>query len=187
MGKNSRKDGVLYIECKHPFKIAVDGQEVERQKIIAHDITYNVEDVAFNLEQYLRVALLHMPAIENATENKKIAAADDKKAEQFYNNESPSSTEIEEQANLIQMMMEMNKEVLISKMMQEFTQIIYYNLLKVEGNINMTMPIWTTLHRDDKAKVLFSYIAFFVNPLQKLQNQSILMEKQGLQGEMKKT
>lgn len=179
--KNSRKDGKMIVHCKKSYKMAVDGQQSEQNRVICKDITYEAEYIAFDLEQYLNVALFNMPVREEFKKLPK-TSDDDMKAEKFYKNECPSIKEVEEQANMFQIMISMNKEIQLSRIVETFEGIVRSKLIHMEGDIPMPYEIWKTLDRNDRIKIMFCYIAFFVNPLQRLQSLSTEMEKSQLQG-----
>jgi len=180
--KNSRKDGILVLKTLKPYKMAIDGQEVERNIIICHDITYQAENVAFDIEQYVKVAMMNIPAKDTTS-----SEGDNSEVEEFYKNESPTEQEVESQAGMFETLISMNSVVEMSKIMKKFHELIAYRRIKAEGNTAMTEPIWKTVHRIDKVRILCSYIAFFVNPLQRLSEMYIDTVKNTMQGDSKKT
>lgn len=175
--KNSRRDGILLVDCKKPYKMAIDGQQVDKHRVICRDITNNTEYIAFDLEHYLRLAMFEIPKREEeSTQTQAQAAEEDSKAEKFYNNESPTMEEVQEQAHMLEMAVSMTKVIPLSKLMHTFEGLVNGGLIFMEGKIKMPRQIWNQIDRYDKLKIMFNYIAFFVNPLQKLVETSTKTE-----------
>jgi hypothetical protein len=185
--KNSRKSGIMIVKCKKPYIMSVEGQPVEKHVVQCKDITHEAEFIAFDIEQMLKVALFHIPRPEE-TKSTPDLIEQENKSEKFYETESPSVADVEEQATTIEMIIGMNDQVMISKVMQTFEGFIKCKLICMDGGDPMPYQIWNTLHRDDKLKIMFCYIAFFVNPLQKLAQLSTRMGISSvMQGEPLKT
>lgn len=185
--KNSRKDGILILNCHKPYKMAIDGQYVEKYRLLCKEHNSESEYAVMDLGQYLTVALMNMPQNEQI-QTDKTTDEQEKKAMKFYDNECPTMAEVEEQATLIEMMMLTNNQVTVSKLMQCFEGIVRSGLIFMEGNVQMPYQTWKQIHINDKLKIMYSYIAFFVNPLQRLVSLSTRMGSlNGMQGETVKT
>lgn len=181
--KTSRKDGILILKTNKPYKIAVDGNLVDRNTIICREITGNTEGAAFDLEQMFDAAMFDIAAKNSQKEkSQKEKQEEEKKQKAFFDNDRPSNDEIEDQALGLEMIIRMNKVIKISTLTEIFNEFIVGNLISAEGNVSMTIPIWETIHRDDKLRILFWYTAFFVNPLLRLLTISISMVKRLEQG-----
>lgn len=186
---NSRKDGTLIVKSQRPYFMAVNGQQTEKHIIICKDINRKAEYIAFDLEHYLRMSLSQIPKRDELeTPNPSEQAEQEKRTEEFYKNNSPSVQDVEEQATMIEMIVGLSTGVSLSKLVQTFEGLIGCGLILMEGNIQMPFLTWQQLHRDDKLKIMFCYIAFFVNPLQKLAQMSIRMESsRAMQGQIQNT
>jgi hypothetical protein len=183
MPKTSRKDGILVLKTDKPYKMAINGKLEQRNIILCFDINNQAESAAFDLEQYFDVAIFDMA--EKQINKSTPARDDDKKEDDFFKKDSPSNKEIEEKALGIEMLLRSNKAILISKILETFNEIIQAGLIKADGGITMTSPIWQTIHRDDKLKIVFWYAAFFVNPLQRLSAINASLGIKSEQGEIK--
>lgn len=182
---NSRKDGTLIVKCQKPYHMAVNGQQTEKYIVICKDINIKAEYIAFDLEHYLRMSLNQIPKRDEIdSANTSEQAEQERKTEEFYKNNSPSVQDVEEQATMIEMIVGMSTGVSLSKLVQTFVGLIGCDLILMEGNIPMPFLTWQQMHRDDKLKIMFCYIAFFVNPLQKLAQISMRMESsRAMQGQ----
>ncbi len=177
--RNSRKDGLLVVRTSKPYKIAKDGGYVDRNMVICKDITYKTENIAMDLEQLITSAIFESSNATNQVEN--YDNSDETRNNNFYDNESPSSREVEEVGNGLKMFMMMSKSIPISKVVDKFEELIKCGLIiadnKVDGQV-MTIPIWEKIHRNEKLRIVFCYISFFVNPLQSVVKQTQEQEKQ---------
>ena len=77
----------------------------------------------------------------------------------------------------------MNKEVKYSKLLELFNELLTAGRVRAVGDTPMTDPIWRTVSRMDKERIVFSYIAFFVRPLLSLEKLSTKTAKNTEQGE----
>ena len=173
--KNSRKDGMLLVDCKKAYKIAVNGEFVDGYRIVCKDINYQAENIAFDLEQMMLAALVNIK-----TGNTTNQQADDSN-DDFYDNEAPSMADVEKAASGLEIIVKMSTGIELSKLVEKFVELIHCGLIFCENNIKMTIPIWQTVNRNDKLKIVFSYISFFVNPLQSAALRTVKQEN--LQGQ----
>lgn len=176
--KNSRTDGILVFDTVVPYKAAINGNLEERTKIICHDVDSKCEGAAFDLEQLISIALTALPEQQKKAPKKQIDS-DEKKAEEFYKNDSPSDSDVLSQARALRMMVQMNNRVKMTEILEVFNEFIIAGVICWDGDHRMTAPIWQTISREDKLMIVFRYIAFFVNPLEALAAMQASMENQG--------
>ena len=181
MPKTSRKDGILVLKTDKPYKIAINGTLEQRNIILCYDINNKAESAAYDLEQYFDVAIFDLAAKQI---EKKISKDEDNE-DDFFKKDSPSNKEIAERALGLEMIIRSNKTILISKILESFNEIIQSGIIKADSGITMTPSIWETVYRDDKLKIVFWYVTFFVNPLQRLLAINTFMEIKSEQGEIK--
>jgi len=185
--KNSRKDGTLVVKCNKPYIMSVDGQPVESHIILCKDINHEAEYIAMDLEQMLRASVLNMPQQEGV-EQQSGDNEDEKKAEKYYEDECPSVADVEENANVIEMIAGMNTKIKVSELMKTFVGLVKCRLVVMENKLPMPYAVWDSLSLEDKLKIMYCYISFFVNPLQKLVSLSSKMaSSRDLQGQTQKT
>jgi hypothetical protein len=177
MPRTSRKDGILIIKTDKPYKMAVNGRLEERSVIICNDINSSAELAAFNLEQ-----LLDIPIFETGRKQKEVPSGE-LEEDDFFDKDCPSDKEIQERASGLEFMIRNCKEVKMSEIIIEFNGILRSGVIKLDGGSPMTKPVWDTMHRNDKLKIIFWYSAFFVNPLQRLYAISPKKETKSEQGE----
>ena len=85
--KTSRMEGILALETKIPYKLAINGHLQEKTEIICHDISSVAESIAFDIEQLFIVAATSFQG--KVQDQKQIEAPkedDSKKNEEFYKN-----------------------------------------------------------------------------------------------------
>ena len=174
---NSRKEGILVLNTEHTFPVSINGQFIDKQKIICKDIDYKTEYVAYDLEQAIQSALFGIAKQANGETPDGDFEKQQADNQLFYKNESPTEEDVREQAEGLQLIVGMSQSVSISDIMRKFLAVVEGKRLFVEGNIPLTIPIWQKIHRDDKLKIAFSYICFFANPLPKLQNSRTVESK----------
>lgn len=187
--RNSRHDGVLVVKIKNGYKMAIDGHEVTRYRVKCLDIDYESEYTAADLEQYLTISMMSQ-VTTGAPDTQSIESKEqENKMKKFYESENPSVEEVEEQAKTFEMMVQFNNAIQMSKIMQVFEGLIRLKRICLEDGTPMAYSIWKDISRSDKNTIIFSYIAFFVNPLQKLSQQytPTAVEKEVMQGQPKKT
>lgn len=166
--KTSRKDGILVMYTKNPYKMAIDGRLQEKNTIICHDIDYENEGAAYDLQEALMAAFMDVSE-RNQSKNLKIEdKTSDQENENFLNKESPTEKEIEVMGASMMMPILISKSVGLKNVIKIFESIALNGLVLCEGNIKMTSVIWKTINRQDRLKIAFGYMAFFVNPLQQL-------------------
>jgi len=177
--KTSRLEGILALETKIPYKLAINGQQQQRTEIICHDISAVAESIAFDIEQLFIVATTSFQG-RMQQDQKQIEApqkGESKENEEFYKKDCPSLEEIKKMADGLMILFKMNKEVKYSQLLALFNQLLTTGMIKAVGDTPMTTPIWETVDRLDKEMILFSYIAFFVRPLLSLENLSSKTDK----------
>lgn len=176
--KTSRQEGILIIQTKKPYKIAISGQQDDRTEIICKEVNSKCEGAAMDLEQLLTTAL---GSVENkgSKATKKQMEKDEKKDKDFFGSECPSDADIEEQANNLHLAVKMQRVVKISELMEVFGDFLATGRVCAVGDQKMTQVIWDTVSAQDKIRILFWYAAFFVNPLESLANMASSMDIQG--------
>lgn len=167
--KVSRKDGILPIETKKPFKVSIGGSFEDRTDVVLHDVTANTEDLALDLEQLFLSAIASMGDQSNGQkQNASVVEEQNKQNEEFFKNNSPKIEEIEEQAEGLKMAIMFNKVVKASEVLKAFKEMALAGAVGVAGDQAMTEPRWNSIDRRDKEYICYMYCAFFVNPLERL-------------------
>lgn len=177
MAKTSRKDGILTFNTDRPYKIAIDGNQEDRNEIICHDVNAKCENAALDMEQLITTALQSIPQNKSKATKAQLLA-DEKKDKDFFGTDSPSEKQIEDNAKGLEMMVQMTDAVKMSDMVELFFQFIGAGVICCAGDIKITEPIWDSIHRNDKKKIMFRYCSFFVNPLEQLVNMAQSMDSQ---------
>jgi hypothetical protein len=189
--KNSRKDGTLVVKTNKPYIMSENGQGVERNIVICHESNHHTEYIAMDLDQALRASLCNMPARESISmspADKEKQKEDEEKANKYYLNECPSVAEVEENSATVEMVLCMNTVIKVSEIAQKFVGLVNSGLIKMENGKSMPYEIWEKLDLQDKLKIMYCYISFFVNPLQKLAALSLRMgASKDMQGQITKT
>lgn len=179
--KTSRNQGILVLKTNEPYNIAINGNMEKRNIIICKDINYENETIAYDLEQSLMGAFIdtaeRFSKKNNDKDVLKITDETNKKNNEFLNKESPEEKEIDNQWSSLLMPILMSKNVKLKEIMSTFEQLALSGLIICDANIPMTITIWKTVSRQDRLKIAFSYMAFFVNPLQQLLKLSMSTEK----------
>lgn len=178
--KTSRRDGILVLKTNNPYKIAINGSMQEGYEIVCHDINYKTESLAYDLEQALMCALIDA-GVKYGNREKSDLSSNDEENKKFFLADCPNDEQMESMCTSLCMPILMSREVKLTEIMSIFDRIALSGLIKCRGDISMTEPIWQTVHRKDKIKIAFSYMAFFVNPLSSLLNTSTkkIESKQG--------
>lgn len=172
--KNSRNEGILVLNTKRPYKMAnPEGELEERTEIICRDVNSKVENSAFDLEQKLMSAMSNLPERATGSVNKKQIKIDQQKENDFFSSDSPTEKQVEEQAQALEMAVKFNTVVKISEIIDIFIDFINAGCVQTAGQHKMTKPIWESLSRHDKSRIVFMYCAFFVNPLEQLRNMEL--------------
>ncbi len=175
--KTDRKEGILYFDTLKPYKVAIAGKLEERTEIICHDVNAKCEEAALDMEQLLLRALNSLPE-RTSRASKKQMDADEKKDKSFFDNNSPSEKEIDEQATNLSLIVQMNSAVQMSQLLEVFQEILASGVISYVGNQKMTSTVWTSIGRKDKTRIMFRYCSFFVNPLEQLANMVSSKESQ---------
>jgi hypothetical protein len=171
----SRKDGILDFDTDRPYKMAIAGEQQPRNQIICHDVTSKTENAALDMLQLLTTAIQNAPQSNNKMTKKQLDEAD-KKDQGFFENESPSLEEIDEQAYGLRVIVQSSKVVKMSEIMDLFFEFVDKGAVMCAGDQKIYRPIWESIHREDKMKIVFRYCAFFVNPLMQLVAMAASME-----------
>lgn len=165
--KNSRSVGELHFNTKNKFKVSIDGQFEERDEIICHDITSKCESAALDLEQLFLAALGSLKG--SGKKNDALIEENNKKNKAFFDNESPTLKEVQEQADGLEMAIMFNKDVKASEILIAFRELVLSGVVCTAGDKPMTSDIWDNrIKIKDKAYICYMYCAFFVNPLERL-------------------
>lgn len=159
--KNDRKDGILLVNTQKTYKVSENGDYVEKTRVICKDIDYKAEWVAADLQQLFFTAMFSF-----AGNNKdKTSNESNVDVEDINEYNSPTIKQIEDIANGYKMMMMANNVVKISEFMNIFEDIVKAGLIQTDAEKPIGISDWEKfIHRDDKMKIAFCYIAFFVNP-----------------------
>lgn len=162
--ETSRKDGILILRTKVPYQMAVSGSISDVSEIICKEITYPVEGIAFDIEQIFYNAMINVAGKSKDFKSEGGKSNDDTG---YDIKECPTDEEIEDNANQLEVLFKMNSAGKMSELVNLFEGIINAGLVMAEGMIPMSakLPPWTTISRQDKSKIIFKYISFFVKPL----------------------
>lgn len=170
--KTSRLEGVLSMMTKKPYKVGIGGQQEDRNEIILYDVDSKCEGAAADMEQLVMAAVSSIEG--KATSSKTQMKKEEAKAQAFYDNDSPSEAEVEEQAAQLLLVFKMNRNVKLSEVIDIFTHFINAGRVRYApgDGTNILAPIWETIDRRDKERIIFHYIAFFDNPLELLSSMA---------------
>ena len=162
----SRKQGILVLNTSVPYKIAKNGIIDEVSEVICHEFTYNVENVASDIEQMFFRAIMSLSKnISDEAKNKHSEKDEEKDTLDFFNNDCPDEEKIAENAKGLEVIVKMS-DVNISDITKQFEKFVNAGLICAEGDIKMSVQnIWNTISRKDRLDIMFKYIAFFVKPL----------------------
>lgn len=182
---SSRKEGILVIQTKKPYKMAKGSLGyADATEIICHEFTSKVNRLAFDLEQMFRIAMddtrmrraqnkkAETEAVDNADLDAELA-----KMRAFEENESPTESDIEDNAIILENMFSINKAVMTSELMDVWEGVIDAGLICIEGDQKMPKTIWESIDRDDQRRIMFGYISFFVKPVYRLERLFVEREK----------
>lgn len=179
--KTSRKAGILVIQTEKPYTMTINGGFEKRNTIICHDVNTRCEAAAYDLEQQLILAMTNIPANTSRKKtSQKQLAADEKQDQKFFETDCPSEAEISKQAQALEMMVSMNNAVRVSEVMETFNDFLTSGAVCIEGDQKMQPAIWESISRKDKARIVFWYCAFFVNPSERLAAMAQSMDDPGL-------
>lgn len=178
--RTSRLEGMLILETKKPYKIATDGNLTEQTQIVCKDIDSVSEAIAFDIEQMYMVALMDIQNQRAKNSDQKQIESNEKNESEnkdFYENECPSSQDVEKYGSQLMMLFKMNSAIAYSKLLGLFNELLSSGRICAIGGAPMTQPIWASVDRKDKERIVFAYISFFVNPLLSLENLSSETDK----------
>ena len=160
-----------------PYKMAIGGENQDRNQIICHDVTSKTENAALDMLQLLTTAIQNGPQTNSKMTKKQLAEAD-KKDQSFFDNESPTIKDIDDQATALQIAVQSNTVVKMSEIMDLFFEFVDKGAVNCAGDLKIYRPVWESIHREDKMKIVFRYCAFFVNPLMQLVAMASSMDNQ---------
>lgn len=175
--KTSRTEGILVFETEKPYKIAINGEQQDRKEIVCHDVNGKCENAALDMEQLITTALQSIPQGKSKATKKQLLA-DEKKDKEFFGTDSPSEKQINDNAQGLEMMIQMTDAVKMSDLMELFVEFVGAGVVCCAGDLKITKPIWESIHRNDKKRIMFRYCSFFVNPLEQLVNMAQSAESQ---------
>ena len=169
--KTSRNEGILVINTVQPYEMAVEGGiEKDKHEVICREPLSKHESIIFDMEDMFIEAAMAMS--ERRTGPSKATKAqlkkDEKEDKDFYSADCPTEEQLKAQ--------EMNHELMIrmagktSELMGLFRTLIRDGLVHSYGDKEMYDPIWESISREDKKRIMFRYCAFFVRPLATLLN-----------------
>ena len=167
--KTSRLEGILVMETKKPYKMAIDGNMEPRNEIILNDVNEACENAAYDLEQLLMAASVSIPQT-NIKVDQKRSEAEDKETQNFFSDDCPSEKAINNMALSLESMVSLSTGVKMSEIMEVFNDFVSAGVVKCAGGAKMEPNIWRTVDRKDKKRIVFRYASFFANPLESLQN-----------------
>lgn len=166
----SRKEGMLVVLTAKPYKMAKSGVLSNANEVIMKEITYEAEGIAYDIQQLFANAMMDI-ALKSKNLNANAPKVPEAK-DSFDDEESPSAAQVREKAEELKVMYQMNSASDLSKLVKVFTGFVNAGLIFAEGMIPMTeKAIWPTIDRNDRLDLIFSYIAFFVQPLASLSSQ----------------
>lgn len=169
--ETSRKEGILVFNTKKPYAIAISGQQEERTEIICHDINYRAEKYGFKIENLLYIIMQDLASANDNDQSTTDTESEDK-MQKFFDNDSPTEAELDEFAKSIEMFIRMNrsKDITFEDFEKIFKGIRSEGLIKGADGKAITDPVWQTISRQDRTRIISIYISFFVNPFQLLMN-----------------
>lgn len=174
---SDRQEGLLVFNLKGTYKVSVEGKFEERNGIICHEFNNKTSaNAAFDMEQLLLTAFSSIQRKSEEVKTKKQIQKEDKEENDFYENDTPSISDIKERADQLCLMFKMQKEVKMSELMELFEQFVAEKLIRTEGDKVMYADKWDVLNNKDRLDIMFRYIVFFVNPLQSLSQMDMTGE-----------
>lgn len=179
--QTSRKQGVFILHTNVPYKMAKGGGYENATEVICWEFTSDTDWIAFDLEQMFRIAMMDVQQRRKPTKIEQLPGKEEKyesELTQYDDAESPTEAEVDEQANILNLQFTMNATVKISELVEVWSNVIEGGLIELEGGgQKMIKTVWDTIHRDDKLRIVFGYISFFVKPFSKLEKMYLEMEK----------
>ena len=176
---SDRNEGLLVFNLKGSYKVSVEGAFEDRNGIICHEFNNKAScNAAFDMEQLLLTAFSSIQRKSEEAKTKKQIQKEEKEENDFYENDSPSPSDIKERADQLCLMFKMQKEVRMSELMDLFEEFVAEKLISTEGDKVMYGQTWDKLNNGDRLDIMFRYIVFFVNPLQSL-SQMAMTESEG--------
>ena len=177
--KTSRLDGILVLQTDKPYEIAISGKMEQRNTIICRDINAKTENAACDLEQALMTAMMTLQGRETKEISKAQMAKDEKAEKDFFKNDSPKMSDIDAQAQAIEMIVNMASGSVRKSQLKEMFYEIACERLACDGDLKLTQSVWDTISLKDKNKIMFRYCAFFVNPFEAVSDMASSTEKKG--------
>jgi hypothetical protein len=164
--KNSRTDGLLVLELEGGYEVALDGQMERRTQVRCHDIDGASEASAYDIEQAIMSAIFDVQGRQPKNANAEAPEG----IGDFYKTESPTAEEVAEEAANVEMIIKANRLVKASEFMALFNGVLQAKRIVTDSDavIFPNSPIWKSLTRADKTKIVYSYCGFFANPLAQL-------------------
>ncbi len=167
--KTSRIEGLLVINCKKPYQIAKNGINQDATEIICKEINFATEGIADDLEQMFFSA---MADSQKRNPNSGTSTDEDvdkqiKENQDFVNNDNPIESEIDNKAMILEYIFKINQAYKFTDIEALFGKLVNAGLIMAENETKLTTthPIWMKISREDKRRIMFSYISFFANPL----------------------
>ena len=161
----SRKDGILVLHTAKKYKMACQGVMTEQNEIVCKEITYPVESIAFDMDQLFCRAIMSMRSAASETHN----AEPETVVDEYETKDSPTESEVSEHTKDLELMFKMNTGADMSTMVTLFTKLVNAGMVVAFGDTKMTdKSIWPDIAPNDKLKIMFAYISFFIKPLANL-------------------
>lgn len=164
--KNSRTDGLLVLDLDRGYEVALDGQMERRTQVLCYDIDGASEAASYDIEQAIMSAMFDIQGRQPQNANAEAPQG----IGDFYKDEAPTAEEVAQEAANVEMIIKANRVVKASEFMALFNGVLQAKRIVTDSKaaIFPNSPIWKSLTRADKTKIVYSYCAFFVNPLAQL-------------------
>ncbi len=177
----SRMEGILSLHCLVPYKMAKGGGYEQATEVILKEFTHETDHIAFDLEQLFRISLNEAnKSNKREKEPEAPEGFEDIKArmDAYENDDSPSEDEINFQATILEVNITKTKAVMVSELEDIWDGIFDAGLVELEGGgQKMIKSIWKSIDRNDRKRIMFGYISFFVKPLYSLEKMYSKMVK----------
>ena len=176
----SRKDGILVLHTAKKYKMAGQGIITEQNEVVCKEITYPVEAIAFDIDQLFCNAMMAMASKTRPTAGDNVP---EPVKDGYEDKDNPTESEIAEKAEELSLMFKMNDSSKMSELVGLFTGLVKAGFIEAFGAVKMTdKVIWPDIDRNDKLKIIFSYISFFIKPLASLEKSSTQITGSNMSG-----
>lgn len=164
----SRIDGILVLKLTGTYQQAIAGTLEKKNTVWLKEFGYKEESIAFDIDQLVSSAIFNMP--KKNFEGTQADQNDD--TSKFFDDNSPTDQEVSDMADMLEMIVKMNTSMKVSELLWEFEKLVDAGLIQSDDGTKFNKLMWKDLKSNDRLRIMYSYISFFVNPLQRLEKMS---------------